>query len=284
MNLLARAAALTLSMSLAAPSYALFGWGDKPAEGPLGAVLADVSGPVTVKRAAGGGFAAAAAQTQLDTGDTLKTGSGGRAVVVFLDGSKMQLTSDSTFAVAGHSAKKVSVKIDVGTLQFWIKKVAGRRKYEMRTPTAVAAVRGTIGEIDVAADGSSNFSLFEGSLGITDSRGVEVRIDGNQQVASDPGKGLSEAKVQALPPAKAGPPPPPPVVPGEPGGPKLPPPPPGPKQGMLPPPPPGPKPGLPPPPPPDGLLPPPGDLPPPPPPPNPVQDTTVTNEVSPSSP
>ena len=194
--------ALALTFALSLPSHALFGWGDKPDTGPLGAVLGEVAGPVQVKRAAGGDFAPAAAQTALDSGDVLKTGPGGRAVVVFLDGSKMQVKESATFAVESHSAKKVAVKIDVGTLQFWIKKVAQRRAYQMRTPTAVASVRGTEGEIDVAPNGATEFVLFSGSLGITDAHGVEVRLEPNQQVKSEPEKGLSEAKVEAVPATK----------------------------------------------------------------------------------
>lgn len=191
--------ALALLAALSAPSRAMWPFADAKPAGPLGAVLAEVSGPVNVHKAGGAAAVPAAAQTALDAGDTVTTGSGGRAVIAFLDASKMKIQENSSFAVAGHSAKQVSVKIDVGTLQFWITKQAHRRRYQLRTPTAVASVRGTIGEIEVAQNGETNFNLFEGSLGISDSKGNEVRLEANQTVKSDDQTGLQDAKVESLP-------------------------------------------------------------------------------------
>lgn len=197
-------AALVLLAGLSAPAAALWPFGDAKPVGPLGAVLAEVSGTVNVKKSGAEKAASASAQTALDAGDVVTTAAGGRAVIAFLDGSKMQIKENSTFAVAGHSAKKVSVKIDVGTLQFWIAKQARRRRYEMRTPTAVASVRGTEGDITVMLNGESSFNLYEGGLNITDNRGNDVRLDANQTVTSDDQTGLQDAKVEALPPEKKG--------------------------------------------------------------------------------
>jgi ferric-dicitrate binding protein FerR (iron transport regulator) len=191
-------AALALLAGLAVPSHALWPFSDPAPAGPLGAVLAEVSGAVNVKKAGAAAAAAGAAQTALDAGDVVTTGAGGQAVVAFLDGSKMLVRENSAFAIAGHSAKKVSVKIDVGTLQYWIAKQAKRRRYELRTPTAVASVRGTSGEVEVALNGESSFAQWTGSTDVTDSRGNNVRLEANQQVTSDDQKGLEGAKVEPL--------------------------------------------------------------------------------------
>jgi hypothetical protein len=191
-------AALALLAGLGVPSHALWPFSDPAPAGPLGAVLAEVSGAVNVKKAGAPAAAAGAAQTALDAGDVVTTGAGGRAVVAFLDGSKMLVRENSAFAVAGHGAKKVSVKIDVGTLQYWITKQARRRRYEMRTPTAVASVRGTSGEVEVWPNGESSFAQWTGSTDVTDGRGNNVRLEANHQVTSDDQTGLQEAKVEPL--------------------------------------------------------------------------------------
>lgn len=191
-------AALALLSALASPSHALWPFSDPAPAGPLGAVLAEVSGAVNVKKAGAAAAAPGAAQTALDAGDVVTTGAGGRAVVAFLDGSKMQLRENSAFSVAAHSAKKVSVKIDVGTLQYWIAKQAKRRRYELRTPTAVASVRGTSGEVEVEPNGESSFAQWTGSTDVMDSQGNNVRLEANQQVTSDDQKGLEGAKVEPL--------------------------------------------------------------------------------------
>ncbi|MBI3297069.1 MAG: FecR domain-containing protein [Elusimicrobia bacterium] len=191
--------ALALVSTLALPSRALFGWGEKPAEsGPLGAVLTEVAGTVTLKRASGGDYAPAASQTPIETNDTIKVGKDGRAVLMFLDGSKMELRSESVFAVLAHTPKKVEVKIDVGTLKFWIKKVAQRRSYKMRTPTAVASVRGTEGQLDVSPDGDTTLKLTEGRVDFADNRGNNVTVNANEQITSTDDKGLEGAAKTSL--------------------------------------------------------------------------------------
>ncbi|TBR17649.1 hypothetical protein EPO15_16470 [bacterium] len=192
-------AALALVAALSVPSRALWPFSDDKPAGPLGAVLAEVSGAVNVHKAGGAAAAPGVAQTALDAGDTVTTGTGGRAVIAFLDASKMLVKENSTFAVSGHSAKKVSVKIDVGTIQYWITKQARRRRYELRTPTAVASVRGTSGEVEVASNGDAVFAQWTGSTDIVDSQGHEVRLEANQAVTSDEKKGLEDAKVETLP-------------------------------------------------------------------------------------
>lgn len=192
-------AALTLLAGLSVPSHAIWPFSDPAPSGPLGAVLAEAQGPVFIQKAGQATATSGAAQTALDAGDIVKTGAGGRAVVAFLDQSKMQLKENSTFAVSGHSAKKVSVKIDIGTVQYWIAKQAKRRRYELRTPTAVASVRGTSGELEVAANGETSFAQWTGSVDVTDSRGNEVRLEANQLVVADGQKGLEGAKIETLP-------------------------------------------------------------------------------------
>ncbi|TPW20394.1 MAG: FecR protein [Elusimicrobia bacterium] len=173
-------AALALLIGLSAPAAALWPFSDPAPAGPLGAVLAEAQGAVFVQKAGAAEATSGAAQTALDAGDVVKTGAGGRAVVAFLDGSKMQIKENGSFAVSGHSAKKVSVKIDIGTIQYWITKQAKRRRYEMRTPTAVASVRGTSGEVEVSASGDTSFAQWTGSVDVTDSAGREVRLEPNQ--------------------------------------------------------------------------------------------------------
>lgn len=191
-----------LLLGLAVPAHALWPFSDPKPSGPLGAVLAEVSGPVTVQKAGTAAAVPGASQTALDTGDLVRTGAGASAVIAFLDGSKMRVKENSAFGVGAHSAKKVGVSIDVGTLQFWITKQAKKRRYTMRTPTAVASVRGTTGEVEVALNGETSFSLFTGGLLIEDNRGNSVRLDPQQAVKADDQTGLENAKVEALPPNK----------------------------------------------------------------------------------
>jgi len=189
--------AALLACALLLPAHALFGFGRPNSQAPLGAVLTEASGKVelqTVGRARG----PAAVRKAVGAGDRLWTGPDGRAVVVFLDGSKLRLGGNSSFALDNLSAKKADIRLDLGILEAWIKNVGGRR-FRVRTPTAVASIRGTKFRVEVAAAGETIWDLFGGSLDVADNFGNRAQLDAGQRLTAGTEKGISESVVQPIP-------------------------------------------------------------------------------------
>jgi len=117
----------------------------------------------------------------LGAGDQLKTATGARATVTFDDASRVELSPGSTFTLQELSPQASAVKLSVGSLRAWISKSLNRR-FQVRTPTAVCAVRGTEFQVDVAPQGETRVQMFGGLLAVADNKGNEVLIRDTQRV------------------------------------------------------------------------------------------------------
>jgi len=82
-----------------------------------------------------------------------------------------------------------------------VAKIASRR-FEVRTPTAVCAVRGTEFTIDVDARGQTEVRMFTGLMSVTDGHGRETMVRERQSIRVT-GEGLGPVQGQAEAPAAA---------------------------------------------------------------------------------
>lgn len=188
------AAALLVAAVLVLPALS------QAATEPVGAVLSTVLGGVQYKAKGALVWQAASSQQPLNSGDELKTGADGKALVVFLDGTKVMLSPGSDFALQSNSPKKIDIKMAVGLLEAWVKKVKGRR-FAIKTPSSVAAIRGTELRCEVDTSGATSWDLFNGGLQISDSQGNEQQMDSGQRLVADPTQGVAQAKIEAIPPS-----------------------------------------------------------------------------------
>ena len=107
-----------------------------------------VIGQVQVQRA-GGATIGAAAGVGVNVGDRIITGAGGHAVIILNDQSRMELGPNSTitldqFTLTG-TAPQTRVSLFSGVLRSLVSTATGGApaNYQVHTPNAVAAVRGT---------------------------------------------------------------------------------------------------------------------------------------------
>lgn len=103
-----------------------------------------LKGTATVAR--GGSLHRASLKMRVFVGDKLRTASHSRLTVTLRDGSRLMLAESSTFVIAqaGARASKLKSVIDLldGSLRAAVKYTGGRT-FEVRTPNAIAGVRGT---------------------------------------------------------------------------------------------------------------------------------------------
>jgi hypothetical protein len=131
--------ALASFVLLLAPSIA-------DAQTPAGS-FASVSGPVQIQRA--GATIGAAPGIGVDVGDRILTGANGHAVIVLNDQSKLDIAPSSNitldqFTITG-GGTTTRVGLFSGALRSLVTHASGGSvaNYEVHTPNAVAAVRGT---------------------------------------------------------------------------------------------------------------------------------------------
>jgi hypothetical protein len=118
------------------------------ATGPT-ATISSVSGEVQVLKGGSDNWSDATSGMKLATGDGLQTGSDGYALIVFHEGSVMEIEADSEIAIEELSTS------DTGSTSIRIKQLFGNAvnrveqladsasKYEVEMPAGTAAVRGT---------------------------------------------------------------------------------------------------------------------------------------------
>ena len=168
---------------------------------PVDVGVLEVRGDASVQRAADGTTAAIARGDRLAAGDTLHTGSAGRVVLEFADGSRMLVRGDSDITFDRLSAYGETGMVDTrvrmigGRVENEVTPAAGpASRFEIETPAAVAAVRGT--RFRVGADAETTRSeVIEG----------RVRVSGSGKGRSlDGGFGLVATTAAASPAAGAG--------------------------------------------------------------------------------
>lgn len=172
---------------------------------PAGAVprLTAAAGQVFRQKEKSSALEPVAKGDPLAEGDSLRTGADGRATVVFDDASRVEVGPKSLFVLEEAESKTAAMRLNFGSLRAWVAKIASRR-FEVRTPTAVCAVRGTEFAIDVDARGHTGVRMFTGLMSVSDGRGHEAMIKKGQSIrVTDKGLGPVEGQAASSRPAAA---------------------------------------------------------------------------------
>lgn len=139
----------------------------------------------------------------VETGDELRTGPAGRLRVRFKDGSAATLGSDATMTVerfeepGGAGTRDAALAVAGGFVRTVAEKLAGLSRFEVRTPTAVAAARSTEWIVEVTREGTAVMAM---------SGRVSVRSTGpdpGSPVDLNPGEGTDVAPGAAPQPARS---------------------------------------------------------------------------------
>ncbi|HEY6202540.1 MAG TPA: FecR family protein [Candidatus Limnocylindria bacterium] len=129
--------------------------------------LTVLGGTAEIARGAGG-FARAADGQVLNAGDRVRTADAGHAVVTFLDGSTVEIEPATTITViqataAASGAITIQLEQSIGRTWSSVERLLDPdSKFELRTPTATATVRGTGFVTDVQASGATTVATTDG--------------------------------------------------------------------------------------------------------------------------
>lgn len=185
-----RHGALILTVVLAGAILSAFAVaGQTRAVAPV-SVLAVLAGRVELAHGADAYAAARDGQT-VAAGDRVRTDDAGHAVVTFFDGSTLDIGSATEVAIESAASPGGTVDLVISqaigrTFSSVHKLVDPRSRYEIRTPSLVAAVRGTKFEVQVAADGSAAERTSEGLVAVS-SAGAEVFVPAGAGTHATPG-------------------------------------------------------------------------------------------------
>jgi len=125
-----------------------------------GPTVTAVEGDAMVRFAEGGEWVTLQADTPLEPGDRLRAGEGARVELANTDGDAWEMGEASDLEIGPENS---FFRLWLGGLLAKIAPASGR-KFEVRTPVAVVAVRGTEFAVDVDDLGESHVAVTEGAV------------------------------------------------------------------------------------------------------------------------
>lgn len=156
------------------------------------AVLSQTRGRVEVQRKSMDLWTRAQAPYALHVGDKVRTKGRGQAMITFQDGSRVEIGPKAELEIEAASTVGKKLKLGIGKIKAWVQKAEGQR-FDVKTPKAVASVRGTEFSVDVNRFGNTVVDLYSGLLGVSDTKGNETLMQPNQRVTVD-NNGLGKAQ------------------------------------------------------------------------------------------
>lgn len=145
------------------------------------ASITSYTGYIEIERkSTGAREAVSRAPAGMAPGDKVHTGRGGRATVQFRDGSQVALGPFAIFTVEAETPGETTIFLEAGKLWAAVSKNA-RRRFSVRTPTAVAAVRGTEFSVEARGERATAVEVFGGLVSVS-ALGVESMVSASQRV------------------------------------------------------------------------------------------------------
>ena len=142
--------------------------------GKVNAVVVYATGDVQVKRAGLRSYGELKVNDLLYPGDVIKTGARSRAGLVTKGGADIRLNENSDFEMAPGSRVRELIRLGGG--QLWTRMLHKMAKINVRTPSAVCAVRGT--EADIEQRGLLTVKVYEGHVDVQNSIGKQTLTAG----------------------------------------------------------------------------------------------------------
>jgi hypothetical protein len=157
-------------------------------------ILSITEGNVSVMKAGTGSWLEAQVGMSLETGDSVKTGDDSSAIITFFDGSTIELQAGTEIEIASldistdTGSTTITLKQTIGnTISRVVKLVDPASRYEVETPTGVAAVRGSVMQVYVIEDGTTWIINQEGDVWAV-AQSVELQVPQGQQCIIGPGQ------------------------------------------------------------------------------------------------
>jgi len=182
---------LSLAAALLLTSVPARSW----AAAPVAGVVISMEGKPEIRVAGAGAYKNLKLNAMVHEGDVIRTGSGVRVGIAFVGGAELRINENSSFRMdSGGGSKPTSVFTQFGNA--WTRLLHGRSGMNVRTPTAVAAVRGTEADVNYG-DGPMTVKVYEGFVDVTNAKGTTSLKAGQQTRVTGTGAAPEPAKAMS---------------------------------------------------------------------------------------
>ena len=162
------------------------------------AVLVQIQGPVYIQAKGAGKFVQAKGGEDLSYGDHLRTGAGSIAQIALSDRGALLVRGDSSFTLGGDE-KNTLLNFRFGEFLIGLRKaLLETQSFQVRTPAAVAAVRGTLfwGKSDETK--TTTYAGFGHAIAVT-AAGKTVVVNAGEKTTVAFGQAPAEAAKHDIP-------------------------------------------------------------------------------------
>ncbi len=146
----------------------------------MAAVAVFIAGDVQVKHKDDKDYVALNVNDMLYAGDAIKTAAASRAGLVTKGGAEVRLNENSTFELSASGGLRELISLTFGNL--WTRMLHKMAKINVRTPSAVCAVRGT--EADIEQRSLLTVKVYEGHVDVQNSLGKQSLHAGQMTTVS----------------------------------------------------------------------------------------------------
>lgn len=171
--------------------------------------LASTEGTVEVLRAGEGIWRTASPGAELHAGDQLRTQPGATATLVHFEGSEVRLEAETELSLMRLSSRPdgenqtIIVRQTSGQTTHTVKPLpTATARYEVVTPNALVAVRGTVFTVRVGPGGGLDVGVSEGRVAVT-TNGETVTVNAGAAFTVSPASVLTATPTDTMPPATA---------------------------------------------------------------------------------
>jgi hypothetical protein len=146
--------------------------------------IASFEGTVQVMKKGAADWKNARPGMPLEVGDQVYTQAESFAEIRYSIGTVLRMGEKTKITLESSSEKTVKSKSAIGTV--WInmrKLVTAGKEFEVSTPTAVAAIRGTVYTMSTAADSASDVSVYDGKVAVGPSDELKKKLEQEKKKA-----------------------------------------------------------------------------------------------------
>jgi ferric-dicitrate binding protein FerR (iron transport regulator) len=155
------------------------------------ATITTIEGRVSLLRAGGQNWIDARPNLKLKAGDQVYSREESFAEIVYSSGAIVRLNESTKLTIVTVSEKQIQTKSGVGDVWVNMRKLVttASPEFELSTPTATAAIRGTVFFTETDADSSTDVSVYDGKVAVGPSDELRKKFRGSDQEPDGLGPG-----------------------------------------------------------------------------------------------
>ena len=177
-----------IALALTAAALRLPGYA--AAAGAVNAIVVYVKGDAQVKRAGVDTYSALALNDLLYAGDEVQTGQSSMVSLATKGGAEVRINENSFFNI--ESRNKVRELLHLVGGQLWTRMLHKMASLDVKTPSAVCAIRGT--EADIEQRSLLTVKVYEGHVDVENSSGKQSLTAGQMSTVAGAGSAPAAAK------------------------------------------------------------------------------------------